>query len=247
MKQQTTRLNENLNNYSHQAKRLCERVGNWSAYAAVAGSTLAMATSASASIISEIPATPITLSAPGHSHKTQGVNLTGMPGFNLYLVHGATLGIATARLLGSSNVGVLGSTTNQFGNFIPHFLQAGVQVGASGQWSGGNELDFLNGSVKQGNWPGNGAKGFEGIRFQTHSGQFDYGWAELSVTVDGTGHPDSMTLYGIAYDNTGAAIGTGESGVSGASGSTPEPGTAGLMLLALGAAGVGVLRRHRTR
>jgi hypothetical protein len=82
--------------------------------------------------------------------------------------------------------------------------------------------------------------GFEGFRFAT-AGHFDYGWAELKVGVDGSGYPDSVTLLGMAYNSTpGAAILAGQTGAG-----APEPGTAGLMLLALGAAGVTVLRKRR--
>ena len=65
-----------------------------------------------------------------------------------------------------------------------------------------------------------------------------YGWAELSVTNSGNGSPDA-TLFGYAWDNTGAKITMGE---------TPEPSSPALLALgalALGARGIRKWRRER--
>jgi len=87
-----------------------------------------------------------------------------------------------------------------------------------------------------------GVPGFVGFRFSTAtSHQVDYGWAEVEFNVDGNGLPNSVSLLALAYDSSGAAIAAGDTGIS----STPEPGTAGLMLLALGAVGVTVLRGRK--
>jgi hypothetical protein len=84
-----------------------------------------------------------------------------------------------------------------------------------------------------------GTPEFIGFRFNTatpSSPQYDYGWLEFVYTDDSHGVPDSLTFLAGAYnDEAGSAIST----------PTPEPGAAGLMLLALGAAGVTALRRRR--
>ena len=93
-----------------------------------------------------------------------------------------------------------------------------------------------------GRWK-SGVPGFVGFRFSTTgtAHQFDYGWAEVEFHADPNGVPNSVTLLGLAYDASGAPIDTGQT-VS----QTPEPGTAGLILLALGAAGVAVLKKMHT-
>ena len=92
-----------------------------------------------------------------------------------------------------------------------------------------------------GRWK-SGVPGFVGFRFSTTGSghQFDYGWAEVEFHADSNGVPNSVTLLGLAYNASGGPINTGQTAPS-----TPEPGTAGLILLALGAAGVAVLKnRH---
>ncbi len=78
--------------------------------------------------------------------------------------------------------------------------------------------------------------------YDTTSSHTDYGWLQLSQSISNTTGPD-VTLYGWAYDDTGAKIAAGDTGAGG--GSVPEPSTmalTGLAALALGAAG---LRRWR--
>lgn len=89
-----------------------------------------------------------------------------------------------------------------------------------------------------GQWNG-GEPAFAGFRFQTNTNSstadLRYGWLELKIDMDADNYPDAVTLLAAAYDDAGLAVTTPVT--------TPEPGTAGLALLALGAAGVTALRR----
>lgn len=256
-------LKGRLENYSLSANSaatvatLKQRMGNWPAYAAVTGSALAMATTASAGIIYSGPLS-ITASPPGtqrgtgtHSHKDFKLGIA--PTFQISFGHAAHSGVA----YGGYNVNSL----NKFS--LLHEQNASLIMGhsffalkklSSGQVISANAGRFFtNDSVLKaknelfpgftqrltiGEWvPGQPA--FEGFRFATSHGLTDYGWAELKIGADANGYPDSVTLLGMAYNSSGGMIEAGQT--SGA----PEPGTAGLMLLALGAAGVTVLRRMR--
>jgi len=76
---------------------------------------------------------------------------------------------------------------------------------------------------------------FIGFQFMG-TGQVDYGWANITLG------PNSLTFNNWAYENTGAAITVGATGVA-----VPEPANSavGLGLLALGAAGVSAYKRKK--
>ena len=244
-------LKGRLENYSAAARAgaakstLRQRMGNWPIYAAATGSAMAMATNASAGIIYYSGA-PITASAPGtpgFSFKSVGV---GAATFHLSVSHypGNPHGDPQA-VDGAVTAGPYGGSFLGNGNPRNLALGATISAGATGGFSGRQaqlrrvlvNTDPASTSI-QGNWVA-GVPGFEGFRFATGLGGVDYGWAELEVGADGNGIPDSVTLLGLAYDNTGAAIDVGQTVA------TPEPGSAGLMLLALGAAGVALLRKRK--
>ena len=105
-----------------------------------------------------------------------------------------------------------------YGSLVTGTLNAGAKQLATPPWAAG-------------------VPGFEG--FSVRRGGGGWGWAELEIGVDGDGFPDSVTLLGMAYE-IGTNINAGELPPP-----VPEPGTAGLMLLALGAAGVAVLRKRK--
>lgn len=237
-----SRLEVSLATYASSAKAMCGRAGNWATYAAVTGSALAMATSASAAIITSIPETPITVT-PG-----TGASFVHLPGL---LSPQATVEHFPA-VLGRVAAGMDGSVLETGFSHLAPFLGSGVLIGpnAAGSFVGGGAPALRSVSdgvpIAEGDWPAAGGTGFLGFRFITDTHfNYDYGWMKLSFSVDANGLPDSLTFYGLAYDDTNAPILTGDTGAPEGGGTTPEPGTAGLMLLALGAAAVGVLRKQK--
>jgi|GEM_PF-1922311 len=105
--------------------------------------------------------------------------------------------------------------------------------------------------------PGTGAasvRGYLGFRIPDGASGFYFGWFDVTVSRDGTGHAGgtvgpatfqpvgtpsyfSLTIHAWAYDDTGAAILAGQT--------SAVPGGAGLAALAVGASGL--RRRRRTR
>jgi hypothetical protein len=83
---------------------------------------------------------------------------------------------------------------------------------------------------------GNGDQ-FLGLRLVVGPNTY-YGWAELASTFNGS-NVYSVTLEGYAYDDSGAPIAAGYTGI------IPEPGTAGLVLLALGSGGLLAWRKRK--
>lgn len=85
------------------------------------------------------------------------------------------------------------------------------------------------------------ANAFFGFTFNTSAsggGQTNFGWAQVNLTSAGL-LPTSMTVIDWAYDNMGNPIHVGSTS------SVPEPsGLAGLVVLAMGAAGI---RRRKAR
>ncbi len=80
-----------------------------------------------------------------------------------------------------------------------------------------------------------GTTGYLGIRF-LNGATTDYGWLQLSAQAPPT-TANPTKILGIAYDNTGAGIATGQTAV-------PEPGTVGFLAAgAMGAAGMAWRRR----
>jgi MYXO-CTERM domain-containing protein len=86
----------------------------------------------------------------------------------------------------------------------------------------------------------NESEGFAGFSVEI-SGQKDFGWVRLQFTVGANTLINSLTVIDWGYQNNGTAITAGQ----GIPITAPEPPTADLALLALGAAGITALRRRR--
>src|SRR5690606_19526628 len=120
----------------------------------------------------------------------------------------------------------------------PARLGSGVSISSVNTFS---NLDtaFANlaGGIGAPNWNG-GVTGFIGVSFDLGSGT-RYGWIELQTPATGFSG-NTGTVLGYAYEDSGAAIVTGDTGGLPA---VPEPSP--LLLLATGALGVLALKRRK--
>jgi hypothetical protein len=246
MQKSRANLQNQLESYSLASKGL-RAPKNWksggSVLATVAGSALALATNANASIIYS-GVQNITASKPaGAAVGTVGAGFTvgGAPwavqAFNNLSGRNST---ASAKLHWTPGAGQKFMASNSFSNRVKA-LASGAVI------SGGQPFDlFTHGILRLKNhasYPGlflNSVNAFAGIRF-TQAGNTHFGWIRLHVT---TGPSDAVTATAIdwAYnDVAGASILAGE----GVTAATPEPSTVSMALLAAGAAGVLSWRKRR--
>jgi hypothetical protein len=244
-----SQLDERLSDYaattriSSAAKALYRRTGNWPIYAAATGSALAMATGASASIITSGivsgvypsgvsvnpggPATHIGL-IPGLSVKLHALSSAGGPVVQLQLEAGENIFFSQFT-----------DSAKNFGFASP--IAPGLSP-SSGVGHTENVQAFFNGHA-YGNFAA-GMPGFVGLSFATGLGNTDYGWIALEFRDKG-GIPYYLQALAFGIDtNPGQTPGTLLAGeIDG--GFIPEPGTLSLAILASGAAGVMALRRRR--
>lgn len=126
---------------------------------------------------------------------------------------------------------------NAGGKADANALAAGFLLGPGGGWSNENSetLASLGGDGNFSDYVG--LVRYLGLKFDLGAGD-RFGWAAIIMNAD----LKSGTLVSYAYDDSGAAIRTGDTGTVV---SVPEPGAASLALLAAGAAGLASLRRRR--
>ena len=204
----------------------------WLRHTSAVGAALAMATDAGAGSIAY----------SGIQNKNVGASQASAVGFGpgsfvLGIASGG--GNVSAFLSANKGLGLLRSATDVWK------LASGAAIS-----SGAGTFQSANGVVRfsaTAGWHGGdfsaGQSGFAGVDFQTGTGlnqKTYYGWLRLVYTG---GPPNSLTAVDWAYETTpGLAIHAGQTAEPGG---TPEPGTAALSMLALGAAGVLALRRRK--
>jgi hypothetical protein len=247
---EVSQLDERLSDYaavtriSATAKSLYRRTGSWPIYAAATGSALAMATGASASLITSGivsgtfpsglsvnaggPTTQVGL-IPGLSVKIHALSNPGGPSIQLQLL------ASHENLFFSQFSGM----AKNFGFKSP--IARGLLTG-SGVGPTAIVQAFFTGHAS-GNFE-SGKPGFVGLSFGTGLGNTDFGWIELEFRDKG-GIPYSLEALAFGVNtNPGQTPGSLLAGEIN-NGFIPEPGTLSLAILASGAAGIMALRRRR--
>jgi len=104
-----------------------------------------------------------------------------------------------------------------------------------------DQLTFDEGFAYTSSWPSSSEPGYAGFQFTIEDSTY-YGWALFGVGAEND-YDGELTLYGFAYDNTGAAI------TAGAISAVPEPTTTTAIagLLAGSAAAFAVRRRRKAQ
>jgi PEP-CTERM motif len=116
-------------------------------------------------------------------------------------------------------------------------LSAGSAIGSASNFGTGGKLASNAGfGPFEPQWPTNGDDAYLGFYITDGSSNKHYGWAEISAVAGAS--TDSFTLVGYAYETN-----PNESINAGSLSDVPEPSS--LALVALGAAGLAILRRRR--
>lgn len=255
------KLKSRLESYSVAGKNLANRRWTrWEVYAAAAGSTLALTTGASASIIwsgfqnlvlqiSEADRnfnrdvqTAIDIDGDGHNIQFRLDNFRRTD-TTTYESSGYTVTRTYTSQQAKASVRFIGGGVVTSGFYAAKFALSSL-IGSSGSSANGGTLhshhETSSGSVNTyGNFARNDS-GFVGVKFY-RGGSAHYGWVHIRLADSNNNRfVDKLTILGWAYESDPeTAI------AAGAIPPTPEPGTFSLALLAMGAAGVLALRRGR--
>ena len=243
-------------------------LGNWGIYAAAAGASLSMATSADAGIISGVlnltasinPAAGVNGSAETHfvlGSANQAIFVRNLAAHSIFykpftcLTRGpGFVGPSCQHFFPRAGDAILAPDlpnvqqlkffdTSSFDDRARRYVRNSVIAGVAGQ-SQAAFLDIDNGGVQQGVFPFGTTNDFVG--FIAANG--DLGWLQVEVLDrNGDGYADQVEAIAYGYNTeAGASIEAGQTSTGAA---TPEPGTASLALLAAGAAGIVALRKAR--
>jgi hypothetical protein len=163
------------------------------------------------------------------------------PGWDINPYINGNSGAYFGMYLPPSSTQLVKSSSPSAGGADVAMLSAGATIGPSSTLIGQPaQFGFMN-NATVGDWVGTGT-GYMGVQFTeagVNAGNPVYGWVQISKSTAGepSGDPTGITFIDWAYDNTGAAITAGNTGV-------PEPSS--LALLATGAIGL-LVRRGRAK
>jgi PEP-CTERM motif len=249
--QRKSALQSRLETWDNAASQAVTRTGrkslNWLVYTTAVGSALAMATDAGAQIVSYGGTPPAaTLTAPPGGTGTAHILSVKGDVFNLAAADFTSLGI-----VGLEAFGKVGMLVNLSSGVQKLSSKAVISSKAGRFGSSFHRVKLVNGSYQLGSFNASQPR-FAGIEFDTGARpssssvnnpvKIHYGWIE--VEFSGSPDPNSITAINWAYNSVaGQAIAAGET--SAPVSTTPEPGTAALSLLAMGAAGVLAWRRKK--
>jgi len=225
------------------------RKGNWSIYAAAAGSALAMATSANANILycgvsnnychtGGAPILPEVSVTNG-----QAVFAIPLIGNNFFDLKGqAAADFGMLSVLGVGHVRAFAASSSS--QLLKRFA-SGAPISGHSARNSAEIVRLEAASVEWGLFQPGLPAGFAGVEITglgSHGNQTDYGWIRLLVTDNpATGFPQTLRAVDWAIDETpGENIDAGQTGQA-----TPEPDLRPLAMLAAGALGVIELRRRR--
>jgi hypothetical protein len=243
-----TTLQSRLGAWDEAASQAVTRTGsksrNWLIYTTAVGSALAMATDAGAGIVQY---------AGGPVAASLNAGLFG-PSYLKFPIGGAKFELAgvifpssfgnVAFGGGSGNAGVMVNSTLGVRN-----LASGAKISSQGHFKGGLHTVKYAGAFGQYGSFAAGVPGFAGIEFNTANSsspaKIHFGWVKLEF--GGIPFPNSIEVISWAYNTVaGQAIAAGQTSAAEPPPTTPEPGTAALSLLAMGAAGVLAWRRKKS-
>jgi hypothetical protein len=202
---------------------------------------MAMATNADADIIhNSNPALDVTVTGSNNNSEAASFSIDGQS-LSAFVDRLSTLGFRV-NVAGiwdpTSDVKIASVSTGGF--FFDKKYNLGQSIHFTGNYGGGTMQKSSNNGVL-GQWGPGVVTGFLGIELPgTH-----YGWVQVRLTNDGD-LPNKLEILDWAYNSVaGEAIRAGDYTPAQLPTDTPEPGTLGLAVLALGAAGVTAWRKRR--
>jgi hypothetical protein len=227
------------------AGSLHRRFGNWPIYAAATGSALAMATGASASIITGSFNSPNSVTPKGSSVSSSIKGLImGSAGRELNIKANSGVSAngpwAALSVQAESPVRVFVTSTNQ--ENVLNFAK-GVKIAGNHGASQAKIVNAFFSGSDFGDFKTAGQPGYAGLAIAVGGGNFDYGWVKLEFTDNPeTSRPYTLTALAFGIELTAnKSIDAGQT----TDASTPEPGTMALSLLASGATGIMAWKRRR--
>ena len=214
-----------------------KHLAGWGSYAAASGAALAMSTNASATIISGTSGATASLVHESAFVSTfKSVTVGGFP--NGGYVRANVRGFASDSRQGTAHLFGHSLLFAETAAFVKKFASGAAIAVSAGHQSDRGGLRYVLNGVVHGAWGPGSVTGFVGFKTAVSG---DLGWFKVKVADrNSDGYPDQVEIISWAYNNSGGGIDAGSTTAP-----TPEPNTAALCLLGLGAVGLLAWRRRR--